>query len=289
MRTLFRHPALIVALALAATLFLAAQLPGLRINNDIEVFIPPDHPSKLAYERMEEVFGSQSLVDVAVHARSGSILEPDRVLLIRELTSRIRELPHVEEVTSLTSADYIAGTGEGMEASSLTGDDFTGTPSQMYELREKLFSWPEMYRRLVISEDFTSSQIIVSLERGTGTEQRELFYHRLQQVLQEQEEGDLEYHVAGEPVSLVLLKKNMVDDLTYLVPVVCLVVLLVLFLSFRRMGAVLLPMITVLMSTVWAVGAMPLLGMYFSMISTVVPVLLIAVGSAYVIHLFTQY
>jgi predicted RND superfamily exporter protein len=48
-------------------------------------------------------------------------------------------------------------------------------------------------------------------------------------------------------------------------------------------------MLTVLIAVIWSVGAMPLFGMKLSIISTVLPVILVAVGSAYGIHVVTHY
>jgi len=62
-----------------------------------------------------------------------------------------------------------------------------------------------------------------------------------------------------------------------------------LFFSFRNITAVFLPIITVITSVIWTMGAMPLLGIKLSVISTVLPVILVAVGSAYGIHMATHY
>ncbi len=81
----------------------------------------------------------------------------------------------------------------------------------------------------------------------------------------------------------------MKSDLARLIPFVIIVVLISLFICFRTSGGVILPVITVLISTVWTVGLMALFGIYFSLVSTTLPVLLIAIGSAYGIHLINDY
>jgi predicted RND superfamily exporter protein len=78
-------------------------------------------------------------------------------------------------------------------------------------------------------------------------------------------------------------------DIRMLVPLVILVVLSVLLLSFRRGIAIVLPLVTVLIATIWSVGAMPLVGVKMSVLSTVLPVILVAVGSAYGIHVVSHY
>ncbi|MCK7483975.1 MAG: hypothetical protein M0C28_48565 [Candidatus Moduliflexus flocculans] len=68
-----------------------------------------------------------------------------------------------------------------------------------------------------------------------------------------------------------MINEAMTADLVFLIPLVVIVVLAVLFLSFRRAGGIVLPLLTVLISTIWAVGAMPLAGIKLSILSTVLP------------------
>ncbi len=62
-----------------------------------------------------------------------------------------------------------------------------------------------------------------------------------------------------------------------------------LSLSFRCLMGVLLPMIIVAISTVWTLGIMSLLQIPLSILGTVIPVLMLAAGSAYGIHLISRY
>jgi predicted RND superfamily exporter protein len=67
------------------------------------------------------------------------------------------------------------------------------------------------------------------------------------------------------------------------------VVLAVLIFSFRCFSYVTLPLLTVLISVIWAVGAMPLLGVAMTILSAILPCMLIAVGSAYAVHVISHY
>ena len=81
----------------------------------------------------------------------------------------------------------------------------------------------------------------------------------------------------------------MVHDLVCLIPLVVLVVSLSLFFSFKTTDGTLLPLLTVLISTIWSCGLMSLLHFTFTIVSSIIPVALIAVGSAYGIHVLTHY
>lgn len=95
--------------------------------------------------------------------------------------------------------------------------------------------------------------------------------------------------IVGEPVQSKNSKEFMMSDLIGLIPLVAVVVLISLYLSFHTLEGTILPLITVLMSSGISVGLMGLLGYTFTLVSSVIPVALIAVGSAYGIHVLTHY
>jgi len=64
---------------------------------------------------------------------------------------------------------------------------------------------------------------------------------------------------------------------------------LVLFLAFFGGRAILLPLLAVLLAVEWTVGFMGHLDIKFSLVTTVLPSLLIAIGIAYVIHVMSEY
>ncbi|HKK48269.1 MAG TPA: efflux RND transporter permease subunit, partial [Alkalispirochaeta sp.] len=144
----------------------------------------------------------------------------------------------------------------------------------------------------LVSDDLSSSQLVVEVPPNLDADPREEVYFSILDILDEFDralDGSYEYYVAGEPAITVLLSANMQSDIVTLIPIVIVVVLLSLFLFFRRLGGVVLPMITVLISTVWTIGLMALLGVKLSIVATVIPVLMIAVGSAYGIHIINHY
>ena len=278
----------IIALILGITLFFGMQIPKIVINNNVDIFIPPTDPSKIAYDAMKEVYGSQKILDVALEATEGTVLSEPVLRLIQELTDEIEQIDGVEKVTSLTNADFIEGTEEGMKVAPLL-EEFNGTEEEIGILKEKLDSWKDLYRRQLISEDLRSTQILVTLHKEATAEQQESVYRSIYKLVGERSKGMVRSYIAGDPVVVVLIEEYMKSDLMRLVPFVILVVLLVLFFSFHSLEGVLLPLITVLISTIWTVGLMAALDVYFSLLSTCLPILMIAVGSAYGIHVVSHY
>jgi len=291
MRKLYTYPWLIAAVTALITIFFAFQLPHAELENNNLRFVPPDDPALKTSQRIDRAFGSSFFILVGLERQYGTVFDREFLERMREYTQAIQEISVVKEVSSLLSADYITSDGDAIVVEKLVGDDFSGSPEEIAELKRRLLSW-DMYDRALFSDDFTATQILIPLtiqSDEAASKEINTQFIRIRDIAQETFGDIAEVYVTGMPVIVATVNEAMNADLKLLVPLVVLVVLLVLFFSFRGLTPVVLPLLTVLIATVWSVGAMPLFGIKLSVISTVLPVILVAVGSAYGIHVVTHY
>jgi hypothetical protein len=288
MEKIYRRPRLNILIILGITLFFAVQLPRTTLDNDVFNFVPKNHPETEAYQRTTDLFGSSMILGVGLEFPGESIFSPEPLELIRELTAEFEGFDHVESVMSLTNTDFIEGTPEGMKVSPLIGEDFGAGPQETLELKKKLADW-QIYRSTLYSEDLSSTQILITFEDELEADPRAELYYRIEGALDAKKDIPFNSYLAGNPAIAVVITDNMKGDMLTLIPMVVLVVLIALFISFRRPGGALIAIITVILSTVWTMGAMALLKIPLSMVATVIPVLMVAVGSAYGIHIISHY
>jgi len=132
-----------------------------------------------------------------------------------------------------------------------------------------------------------SSAIYAFLPEGISIEFSEQLQEKIDAKLQEmgKKHPDLEFQAAGLPLIDVMLGKYLNADLRLLIPFVFFVVLAVLIISFRTATGVLMPFITVSLGTLWTVGLSGLLGKPLTLLTSAIPTLITAVGSAYTIHM----
>ncbi|MGC9512210.1 MAG: efflux RND transporter permease subunit [Fidelibacterota bacterium] len=288
MDKILRYPKTIIAITLLITVFFGYQLPQIRVNNDLSMFLGENNPAKAAYDTMQDVYESTEAMVIALHNPYGSILTPETLTLIDDLTRHLDTIPLIRSVMSLTNADYITGSPEGLLVEPLLPEGQWDN-HVVDTLKSRLFSWPEMYRLMLYSDDMKSTQIMLYMESGLEVEKLESAYEKTQAVLNDRDMGNLEIYLAGAPAISVILKEKMYNDMKQLIPVVVLVILVILFLSFRTSAGVILPLVTVAIASIWTLGLMSLLNIHLTMVGTAIPVILISVGSAYCIHLLSHY
>lgn len=92
------------------------------------------------------------------------------------------------------------------------------------------------------------------------------------------------YHLGGPPAIFSQTSAVMEEDSNKLFPGVFLVVMLLLYFLFRDLRSVFLPMLVAVLSVIWTLGSMAILGFQQNIVSTILPVFLISIGVADSIH-----
>jgi len=291
METFFKRPWIIIAVVLLITVFFAAYLPRVDLDNNNLRFVPFDDPALETSRWIDSTFGSSLFILVGLRRDHGTVFDSGLLNKLRDYVEEVKTFSIVKDVVSLVSADYITSIDGAIVVEPLVSGDFSGTAPEITELKRRLLSW-DLYERALISDDFSATQILIPLtisQEDAGLSETSAKFLEIRDLAHKKFDGLCSVYVTGMPVIVAAVNEEMNADLKLLIPLVVVVVLTVLFFSFRKLSRVILPLLTVVIAVIWAVGAVPLLGFKLSVISTVLPVILVAVGSAYGIHVVTHY
>lgn len=163
-------------------------------------------------------------------------------------------------------------------------------PRDVAIIRAAIAGAPIVVGRLV-SEDRTLGAVVVQLreEIGTGNE-RVAFVDRVDAWLDANPPpASISLHRAGLPHLRTAIVRYMMRDQRVLVPVTVLVCALLLFASFRWLPAMILPLITVGVGVAVVIGTMAWAGEPLTILSNVLPTLLIIIGLSNAIHLISRW
>ncbi len=105
---------------------------------------------------------------------------------------------------------------------------------------------------------------------------------------QKAENGD-RFYMAGRPVIEVTSGQNALADLRVMIPLLVFTILAALFFIFRNLRGVMLPLLVVAVAIIWTLGVMAAVGVPMYTISTMLPVILVAVGIGDALHILSHY
>lgn len=277
----FRWP--IVLGTFILTLGLGWPIHQLKINADLTSYLPKSDPAVKNLEYIADTYGGNFVAVVALE--SDDIFKPDILDSIRELTTKLQLLDGVNYVTSLTNILDLKKSEEGLEIGKLISDeDFPIDEAKAKELRAYVLS-KKRFRGRLVSNDGRVTLVIVALRKDVD---KNKVMNEIQKIV-EASHLPGEVHLAGLPAQLREISRFIINDLKTLSPLVAIVIFLCLFLCFRSWQGVIIPLAAVAVSTIWTLGFMGLTGVPLTIISDAIPVLLLAVGNAYSLHVLNRF
>lgn len=189
------------------------------------------------------------------------------------------------QVQSLVNGDYITFEDDSLVSKKLVENEEL-TPETIKGLKDRVASW-DTYEGRLVSKDLTLTAISVMINTE-DQDVKALFNQELLRITKDPPAG-LKVFVAGEPVIADHLSAAIMADMPILSPLMLIVLVLVLFSSFRTVQGVVYPLLATVLAAVWTLGLMGYLNVPLSTIGSTIPVLLMAIVSAYGIHQMNHY
>ncbi len=279
------HPYIVIGIVLLITLGFLAFIPRLRTDTDFSNYIDRTDPTVMAMERAEARYGAQSLLMVAVENEAG-IFNLATLTKIGRLAESFEEIAGVDEVTSPLNAQVITGTEKAIKIGPASpGGAVPETPEEIAVYQERAMA-SNTVRDYLIATDSQAATVLIKLKIDAD---QIAVAKEIIAIVKNYDSPPEKIYITGMSYMNVVLSELMGKDLLILLPLVILVIVLVLYFSFWSMRGVLLPLLVVVLSTLWTLGLMAIFDVPVTIISFILPVILMAIGIAYCIHVLNYY
>lgn len=272
--------AIIFAFA-AVALFFGAQIPKARMNTDMLTYMPENMLSRINKSRIEDLFGGSEMIIVLV--KTDDVLRADTLARVKRISRGMKRIKGVDKVLSLFELKHIKGE-EGAIVVDPAVKRIPETEQDREVLRADLRDNDIVFGN-VVSKDFTLTSIIGMVETGISDES---LLAGIEKLIQDNP-GEEETFIGGTPYSRYNTGLSTKNDLARLLPIGLLVMLFFLFFCFKQLRGVFLPFLVVLMSIFFSMGLIAPLGWELTVVTIILPVLLIAVANDYGIHMIAKY
>lgn len=285
LKRLLNRPWLVLSLTIVlSAVFFYFMSQNSKMETNLDKYMPQDHPAFIYSDQAEEWFGINDGIIVAIENKNG-IYNTATLDSLKQLTKVLQKMDEIEkaDVTSLYTADNIVGDDEGMDVKSFF-QKVPKTEEKLKELQQNVRNNEMVYGRMV-SSDETVTVIIAEIKDDVFTQK---FYNEILELITAFQTEDIKIHVAGRPIVEGTMALLGPADMKRMVPIVLLVITIVLYFMLRSIRSTLLTMSVVFFSTLWSFGLMAMLNIPIYAVSTMIPVMLIAIGVADGIHLYSH-
>lgn len=286
--TIVKFRVAVLVAVLLATAALASQIGKLRIEIDPNRFLPQSHPYVVTTNRVEEVFGSRYVLVIGLTPATGDAFDPVLLAKVDRISRKLREDPGVVKSSILSFAAHkaksIRGTDEGMEVRPLM-DQIPSKPEDMLRLKAAIEGNPA-YQNAVISKDSRSVAIIADFKedpKGFSA-----IMERVRPVIDAERDAGVTIALGGLPVLLSQLEQYS-GRMGLFLPLAMLLVGFVLWLSFRSVQGLILPLVTGLIAVMWSLGTMSAVGVPLDVFNATTPILIMAVAAGHAVQILKRY
>jgi len=279
---IINYPKTVIALNLLVVALLALPIYRININPDLQALIPADDPELIRMEELEDEFGGLDIILLSYHTEN--VFTAKSLKLIHEISTALEDLPQIDHLISLTNYETIFSEDETMMV-----DLFIRAYPQSREESDSLAraaTADPMMGRLLVSDDHSYTAFLIF----TDTEADEVMtVEAVRDVLKPYQNAGNDLRLGGMPVIRTHISEDIGRDTRIFIPAGMVLIAILLYLSFRSRRGTLLPLLVVVLSILGTLGLMSWLGLMLSVISSIMPIMLIAVASAYGIHIITRY
>jgi predicted RND superfamily exporter protein len=274
----------LAAIMLVSAFFIVEMKENTTMETNLDKYMPQDHPAFIYSDKAESWFNIQDGIIIALENKNG-VFNTETLDTLKKLTKRFQKFDEIEkkDVTSLYTADNIVGSDDGMDVKRFY-KRVPKSEDKLKKIKENVESNEMIFGRLV-STDETVTVIIAEIGKDVFTQD---FYNRILETAKASETEDIKIHVAGRPIVEGTMALLGPADMKKMVPIVILVIFLVLFITLRSFKGTLITLGVVFLSVIWAFGLMATVNIPIYAVSTMIPVMLIAIGVADGIHLYSH-
>ena len=291
-RLILRNRVLILLIITGITIFLASQWQHMKFSHTEANLLPDDHEVNQQYQEFVERFGEEGNV-IVMAVSDSSLFTPSKFAAWNELADKLNEYPEVETVISIGDLKKLQKQQDAQrfEMVPLVREQDPDS-MEIREYKKELFNRLPFYEGLVYSNKNKTIQTAVYLDKEivNSIARKDFVLEDLIPLVEAfEEENNLNVHVSGMPYIRTLNSQNIIDEIGLFIGAALLITSFIFFLFFRSFRATLISMLTVVVGVMWTFGIIGLLHYEITVLTAVIPPLIIVIGVPNCIFLINKY
>ncbi|MBN2625854.1 MAG: MMPL family transporter [Spirochaetales bacterium] len=278
---LIRHRFVVLALTLVLTLFMGWQAVHVEIRADADSLLP----EREELLKQFSAFGIPQNEYLVIGVERDNLFE---LPFLQELDTSLEKLKQIKDIETLASPfSQTAFEKKGAFFNIVSTSDTGRAPENEEELA--------LFKKRMVSGGFTEglflssdeTMFLILLEYGDVGDFT-VFMNDVESCVAPLRETS-RVSISGNPPFEVSAEKYLTRDISIFLTLGIVLILVIYYFGFNSKRSIFLPVLIIISGTVWTIGFMSLVGYAISIVSIVVPPLVLTLGSSYSIHILNSY
>ena len=290
---ILRNRIVIILILIGITVFLSMQWQHMQFSYSEANMLPDDAPINQQYADFEEKFGSDGNV-IMLATDDEDLFTLEKFKAWKTLSDTLSTFPEIKSVIGIHNLQELIKleNPKRFEMQQILSKSTDISKQQLEAYSKSLFTDYPFYDGLIFNSENKTVQTVAYMQDSiVNAEGRKVFIMEKFVPLIEsfKKNHNIELHVSGMPYIRTLNSQNIVDEIQWFVLAALLVTSVIFFFFFRSFRATLISMLTVIIGVMWAFGFMGLLGFEITVLTAVIPPLIIIIGIPNCIFLINKY
>jgi len=287
---ILRNKILLLGILAVITLFLGYHARKVEMSYEYASLIPKKDQAYKDYQKFVDVFGEEGNI-IIIGIQDSNFFQKERFNAWKQFCADLSNVEGVEDLLSVSNTyNMVKNTEERKFEIVPLFPDSLSTQSEIDQQAEIFRSLP-FYRELVYNPESQTYLLAITVNKDKmHTKDRERMIKSVQKIAWSfEKEQQVDLHYSGLPYIRVVNSIKIRKEL-YMFSVLALAIcIVVLFLFFRSFKAVFFPVLIVLVGVVWAMGMLSLFGFKITILSGMIPPLLIVIGIPNSIYMLNKF
>ena len=291
-RIILRNRILILLILASITVLMGLQWENMRFSNTEANILPDEHEETIQYNSFVKLFGQEDNA-IVLAVQDSLLFTAENFNRWNILSKQLQAVPEIDFVVSTDNLQELIKDDEKQEfVLKPLVDSPPESDENVQQIKQHLFENLPFYENLLFNKETGSIRTVIYMDRDILNEpvRNDFILNDLENlVLNFEQETGLNVYVSGMPYIRTWNSKIIIDEIGYFILAALLVTSLIFFFFFRSFRATFISMFVVIIGVMWAFGFLGLFQYEITILTALIPPLIIVIGIPNCIFLINKY
>lgn len=289
-RFILRNRVWNIAVIVLLTAFMGWKATQVEVSYNMRGMLPSSDSHYIEYQEFKQIYGQDENVFL-IGLKNEDIFNLEVFNDWYDLTYSIRDLDGVKEVISIARLFNLHKNDSTKKFDfKQIIDSKPASQKELDSIKNEVLNLP-FFDGLIFNSSTSATVLFVTLDRKqANTKRRITLIEDIQEISNRfGDKHNIKLHYSGLPYIRTIIQKKVASELKWFVFIALIIASVTLFLFFRSFKAVLFPMLIVAISVIWSIGIISLMDYKITLLTSIIPPLVIIIGVENCIFLLNKY
>jgi len=289
---ILRNRYLVLLFIAIITSLLASQMKYMKFSYTEANLLPEDHEANIDYNKFLDIFGEEGNL-VILGIKDSTVFSPQKFNAWNKLTEQFDDRDEIDFTISISDVQKLKADKKKRKfvLEPLYEKEPT-TSAEVNAIKKQLFEKLPFYDNLLYNKETGTLQTAIYIKKeiiNTPKRRDFIFDVLIPRIEKFEKENNVNVRVSGMPYIRTLNAQNIQDEIVLFVGGALLITAVIFFFFFRSYRATFITLLVVIIGVVWAFGFIGLFRYEITVLSALIPPLIIVIGVPNAVFLINKY